>query len=209
MRVRVPIRKADQASRLSGIQTINVDTTFRFRIRAGGLAGPDASASSRCGHASGQSVHADEGHGSGPVRQRPPDLGRARHDDRHPRHRSRPRQPESSTSRARASARSSTGSPTRIRLRTATRLGGLSAGTVNVVGGAFTAFATAYTGVPVDGTYKFARMREDLARRGERVRHRLRRRPQPKRRLRRLLRHPLAGLEQQRHGRLRQRPQLR
>ena len=36
-----------------------------------------------------------------------------------------------------------------------------SAGTVNVVGGAFTAFATAYTGVPVDGTYKFARMRED------------------------------------------------
>ena len=32
------------------------------------------------------------------------------------------------------------------------------------------------------------------ARRGERVRHRLRRRPQPKRRLRRLLRHPLAGL---------------
>jgi Subtilase family len=37
-----------------------------------------------------------------------------------------------------------------------------SAGTVNVVGGAFTAFATAYTGVPVDGTYKFARIREDL-----------------------------------------------
>ena len=36
-----------------------------------------------------------------------------------------------------------------------------AAGTVNVVGGAFTAFATAYTGVPVDGTYKFARMRED------------------------------------------------
>ena len=54
----------------------------------------------------------------------PPDLGRARHDDRHPRHRSRPRQPGRQRRRARASARSSTGSPTRIRLRTATRRGG-------------------------------------------------------------------------------------
>jgi hypothetical protein len=37
-----------------------------------------------------------------------------------------------------------------------------SAGTVNVVGGTFTAFGGTYTGVPADGTYKFARMREDL-----------------------------------------------
>jgi hypothetical protein len=35
-------------------------------------------------------------------------------------------------------------------------------GTVNVVGGTFTAFGGTYTGVGEDGTYRFARMREDL-----------------------------------------------
>jgi hypothetical protein len=35
-------------------------------------------------------------------------------------------------------------------------------GTVNVVGGTFTAFSGTYTGVGEDGTYRFARMREDL-----------------------------------------------
>ena len=67
------------------------------------------------GHAAGQPVHAHAGHGRGAVRQRPPDVGRPRHDDRHPRHRSRSRQPGRQRRRARASARSSTGSRTRTR----------------------------------------------------------------------------------------------
>ena len=209
MRVRVPIRKADQASRLGGIQTINVDTVVPLPDPLpDGLAGPDASASSGCGHASGQPVHAHEGHGCGAVRQRPPDLGRPRHDDRHPRHRSRPRQP--------GRQRHEHG-PAQDR-----RLGHLHG---SVYG--------RRPDVAAVGRHRERRRRRvhrvrhcvhrcsrgrhvqvrshagGPARRGERVRHRLRRRPQPKRRLRRLLRHPLAGLEQQRPGRLRQRPQLR
>jgi hypothetical protein len=82
-------------------------------------------------------------------------------------------------------------------------------GTVNVVGGTFTAFGGTYTGVGEDGTYRFARMREDLLGAGSEYGIACGSDPQPQRGLRRLLRHVVAYVRQQGVDRFGQRPQLR
>ena len=179
IRVNVPIRKADEASRLSGIQTINVDTTLP-------LTDPSPAGS--------QDPTPQPPPGADTPRVNPylptRDTGAAQFVNEHPTWDGRgttigildtgvdldhPSVNVTSTGQRKIvdwvtyTDPLTDGDPTWRQ----------SAGTVNVVGGAFTAFATAYTGVPVDGTYKFARMREDQLGAGERVRHRLRRRPQP------------------------------
>ena len=162
MRVRVPIRKADQTSRLSGIQTINVDTVVPL---------PDPLP------AGSQDPTPQPPPGANTPRVNPymptKDTGAAQFVNAHPTWDGRdttigildtgvdldnPVVNVTSTGQRKIvdwvtyTDPVTDGDPTWR----------ASAGTVNVVGGAFTAFATAYTGVPVDGTYKFARMREDL-----------------------------------------------
>ena len=61
---------------------------------AGRLAGSDPAAAARRGHAAGQSVSAHARYRGGAVRERTSDMGRPGHHDRHPRHRSRSRPPE-------------------------------------------------------------------------------------------------------------------
>ena len=162
MRVRVPLKKADQTSRLGGIQTINVDTVVPLPDPV-----PDGS----------QNPTPQPPPGANTPRVNPymptKDTGAAQFVNAHPTWDGRdttigildtgvdldnPVVNVTSTGQRKIvdwvtyTDPFTDGDPTWRQ----------SAGTVNVVGGAFTAFATAYTGVPVDGTYKFARMREDL-----------------------------------------------
>ena len=59
IRVEVPIRKADQASRLSGIQAINFDAPDSAARSASGRPGARRpAATARCGHAARQPLHA-------------------------------------------------------------------------------------------------------------------------------------------------------
>ncbi len=161
IRVNVPIRKADEASRLSGIQTINVDTTLP-------LADPPPAGS--------QDPTPQPPPGADTPRVNPylptRDTGAAQFVNEHSTWDGRgttigildtgvdldhPSVNVTSTGQRKIvdwvtyTDPFTDGDPTWRQ----------AAGTVDVVGGAFTAFATAYTGVPVDGTYKFARMRED------------------------------------------------
>ena len=161
MRVRVPFRKADAASRLSGIQTINVDTIVPL---------PDPSPDGT------QPPSPQPPPGADTPRVNPylptKDTGAAQFVNAHPTWDGRgttigildlgvdldnPVVNVTSTGERKIvdwvtyTDPVTDGDPTWR----------FSAGTVNVVGGAFTAFGAAYTGVPVDGTYKFARMRED------------------------------------------------
>jgi Subtilase family len=162
MRVRVPLRKADATSRLSGIQTINVDTIVPLPDPV-----PDGT----------QPPSPQPPPGADTPRVNPymptRDTGAAQFVNAHPTWDGRdttigildtgvdldnPVVNTTSTGQRKIvdwvtyTDPFTDGDPTWRQ----------AAGTVNVVGGAFTAFATAYTGVPVDGTYKFARMREDL-----------------------------------------------
>jgi len=161
IRVNVPIRKADEASRLSGIQAINVDTTLP-------LSDPPPTGS--------QNPTPQPPPGADTPRVNPymptRDTGAAQFVNAHPTWDGRdvtigildtgvdldhPSVNVTSTGQRKIvdwvtyTDPLTDGDPTWRQ----------AAGTVNVVGGAFTAFATAYTGVPADGTYKFARMRED------------------------------------------------
>ncbi len=161
MRVRVPLRKADQTSRLSGIQTINVDTIVP-------LTDPSPTGS--------QDPTPQPPPGADTPRVNPymptRDTGAAQFVNAHPTWDGRdttigildtgvdldnPVVNLTSTGQRKIVDWVTYTDP----LTDGDPTWRLSAGTVNVVGGAFTAFATAYTGVPVDGTYKFARMRED------------------------------------------------
>lgn len=162
IRVEVPIRKADTASRLSGIQAINVDTVIP-------LSDPPPTGS--------QNPTPQPPPGADTPRVNPymptKDTGAAQFVNAHPTWDGRdvtigildtgvdldnPVTNVTSTGQRKIvdwvtyTDPVTDGDPT---WRAA-------AGTVNVVGGAFTAFGGSYTGVPVDGTYKFARMREDL-----------------------------------------------
>ncbi len=162
IRARVPVRKADQASRLAGIQTINFDATLPL---------PDP-------FPDGQQP---------PNPQIPPDAttprvnpylptrdtGAAQFVNRHPNYDGRgvtvgildlgidldhPSLNTTSTGERKITDwvtytdPLTDGDPTWRSFPT----------TVNVVGGTFTAFGGTYTGVAQDGTYRFARMREDL-----------------------------------------------
>ena len=161
IRVNLPIRKADEASRLSGIQTINVDTTLQLTDAA---------------PAGSQDPTPQPPPGADTPRVNPylptRDTGAAQFVNEHPTWDGRgttigildtgvdldhPSVNVTSTGQRKIVDWVTYTDP----LTDGDPTWRLSAGTVNVVGGAFTAFATAYTGVPVDGTYKFARMRED------------------------------------------------
>jgi len=161
MRVRVPIGRADQASRLGGIQTINVDTVIP-------LADPSPDGM--------QPPSPQPPPGADTPRINPylptKDTGAAQFVNAHPTWDGRgttigildlgvdldnPVVNVTSTGERKVVDWVTYTDP----LTDGDPTWRFSAGTVNVVGGAFTAFATSYTGVPVDGTYKFARMRED------------------------------------------------
>jgi len=162
IRVELPIRKADDASRLSGIQAINVDTVIP-------LSDPPPTGSQNPTPQPPPGVDTPRVNPYMPTK----DTGAAQFVNAHPTWDGRdvtigildtgvdldnPVTNVTSTGQRKIVDWVTYTDP----LTDGDPTWRLAAGTVNVVGGAFTAFGGSYTGVPVDGTYKFARMREDL-----------------------------------------------
>ena len=203
VRVSVPLRKADQASRTKGIQAINVDEVLPLPDpRPDGAIEPTPQQPPGAGTPRSNAYM--------PIR----DTGAARFLDRHQSWDGRgvtvgildlgvdldhPSLNTTSTGQRKIvdwvtyTHPSTDGDPT-WRAFTSN---------VTVVGGTFTAFGRTYTGMSPDGTYRLARMREDLlgatSEYGIAVQQRRDGvRPRPQRPLRRLLRDALASDRQ--HG---------
>ena len=162
VRVRVPLRKADQASRLSGVQAINVDSIVPMPDPTpDGSQGvtpqtpPDASTPRLNAYmptrdtGAAQFVNSHPSYDGRGVTVGILDLGV---DLDHPSLNTTSTGQRKITDWVTYTDPLTDGDPTWRSFPT----------TVNVVGGTFTAFGGTYTGVAEDGTYRFARMREDL-----------------------------------------------
>ena len=114
LRAVVPTGKAGSVSGIAGVDGVDVDDVIPLDDPSPGPNGqvhPTPYAPPSASTPRGQPLHADRRHRRGPVRPGAPDVGRPRHDDRHPRPRRGPRAPGPADHDAPVSARSSTGSP--------------------------------------------------------------------------------------------------